>query len=202
MNEPEQHPPDLARRMWNFATAAVDFARDGFATVDEETYQARLAVCHRCDRRQEAICSECGCYIKPKAAGRAWSCPLDRWEVPDVPLLPGQFQCTLSSEDLPPEFSALAGSYALDRQAAADVAGIGHFRAVWEGAVRANDLGLERLQLAASEEGVTLRFLGRAGQETPLVWRRGGWTIPFLLTGPVPLERIPADGRFVTIWPA
>lgn len=201
MMESQRESPDLSRRLWNLATAAADFARDGFATVDETEYRARLAVCNRCDRRQEAICSECGCYIKPKAAGRAWSCPIDRWDVPDISLLPRQFQFTLFADDLPEEFVALAGSYALNRLAENDVATIGRFRAIWQAAAPANQLSFRLARLEATEQTVMLRFLNDAGQESSCAWQRTDWTIPFLLTGPMPLNPRGSACNVVTLWP-
>lgn len=202
MNEPERHPPDLARRLWNVAAAAADFARDGFAVTGEVTYQARLAICDRCEFRQEAICAECGCYIKAKAAGRAWSCPIGRWDVPDISVLPRLLQFTLRAEDLPDEFAALAGSYALERQTECDTAEIGHFQAAWQARTPANDQRIELVRLEACEQGVSLRFLDRAGKPAPLAWQRTGSTIPFLLTGPMPLEPVAPARNVVTLWPA
>ncbi len=201
MNDEEPQPPDLARRVWNFAVAAADFARDGFVVVDEATYQARLAVCDRCELRQEALCTECGCYIKAKAAGRAWSCPIGRWDVPDISVLPQQLQFTLLAEELPPGFGALVGTYLLERQPENDIAAIGHFRAVWQAFVPANTRGLTVARLEASERGATLRFFDDAGQASPLVWQRIGSTIPFLFTGPMPLEPASPACTTVTLWP-
>jgi hypothetical protein len=202
MNDQEPHPPDLARRLWNVAAAAADFARDGFALADEATYQARLAVCNHCELRQEAICTECGCYIKAKAAGRAWLCPIGRWDVPDLSVLPRQLQFTLLAENLPDEFAALAGSYALERQTECDVAELGRFQAVWQAMVpaTAHDLVLARVE--ACEHGVSLRFFSNAGQASPLGWQRVAATIPFLLTGPMPLEPVDPACSIVTLWPA
>ena len=202
MNEPERHPPDLARRLWNVAAAAADFARDGFALADEATYQARLAVCNRCELRQEAICTECGCYIKAKAAGRAWSCPIGRWDVPDLSVVPHQLQFTLLTENLPDEFMALAGSYVLERQSAFDVAELGHFRAIWQATVPVAEHDLVLVRLEACEHGVNLWFLNNAGQPSPLAWQRVGSTIPFLITGPMPLEPVAPARSVVTLWPA
>jgi hypothetical protein len=53
---------------------------DGCALVDDAEYRRRLQVCHACDRRRGRRCTECGCWIGVKARGRAFICPLGRWQ--------------------------------------------------------------------------------------------------------------------------
>ncbi len=72
-------PPSLARLAWNVGGALADFVEDGFATVDKTEYRRRLEVCDSCDRRRGNQCLECGCFLKLKAGGRAFACPLGKW---------------------------------------------------------------------------------------------------------------------------
>ena len=69
----------FARQVWNFTTSAAAFISDGLTLVDQPTYAARLAICDTCDRRSENRCAECGCSLTMKAAGRAFACPLGKW---------------------------------------------------------------------------------------------------------------------------
>ena len=43
--------------------------------VDEQTYQARLAVCKDCDDLQNGMCAQCGCYVELRALKPDQSCP-------------------------------------------------------------------------------------------------------------------------------
>jgi peroxiredoxin len=72
-------PPRLARQAWNLAQAMVEFVADGAKTLTEEQYSHRLEICDTCDRRQGNRCMECGCYLKVKARGRAFKCPVGKW---------------------------------------------------------------------------------------------------------------------------
>jgi hypothetical protein len=58
----------------------VAFVGDGCAVADDAEYRRRLDVCRNCDRRVGKRCTECGCWIGLKARGRAFTCPLGRWE--------------------------------------------------------------------------------------------------------------------------
>ena len=47
--------------------------------VEEEVYEARLAVCRECDRLIDATCQACGCYVELRAAIRHGRCPYKKW---------------------------------------------------------------------------------------------------------------------------
>jgi hypothetical protein len=72
--------PPLATQAANLFQSAVAFVGDGCAMVDEAEYRRRLDVCRTCDRRAGKRCTACGCWIGLKARGRAFTCPLDRWQ--------------------------------------------------------------------------------------------------------------------------
>ena len=72
-------PPPAVERAWNLARAITDFAADGFKTLSEIDYRQRLETCDPCDRRRGNQCLECGCYLRLKARGRAFDCPLGKW---------------------------------------------------------------------------------------------------------------------------
>lgn len=78
-HEPTAFPP-LAAQVANLFQSVAAFVGDGFALVDEVEYRRRLEVCHACDRRAGRCCTEFGCWIGVKARGRAFICPLGRWQ--------------------------------------------------------------------------------------------------------------------------
>jgi peroxiredoxin len=71
--------PSLARQAWSFAQAMADFVADGCKTLSEAEYRRRIEVCDGCDQRRGNRCLVCGCYLRLKARGRAFRCPLDKW---------------------------------------------------------------------------------------------------------------------------
>jgi hypothetical protein len=81
-DEGRVEPLSLATRAWNFAAAVAQFAADGCTTVSREQYQARLAVCERCEQREGNFCNACGCVLALKAGMRSEDCPLGRWNRP------------------------------------------------------------------------------------------------------------------------
>jgi len=72
--------PPIPRQVANFLQSAVTFVGDGCALVDDAEYRRRLDVCRACDRRAGKRCTACGCWIGLKARGRAFTCPLGRWQ--------------------------------------------------------------------------------------------------------------------------
>ncbi|MGA2259475.1 MAG: DUF6171 family protein [Thermoguttaceae bacterium] len=79
--EPASQPafPSLASQASNLFQAAVAFVGDGCALVDDAEYRHSLEICRTCDQRVGERCTACGCWIKVKARGRAFTCPLERW---------------------------------------------------------------------------------------------------------------------------
>jgi hypothetical protein len=71
--------PTLFQMAWNASASIAAFVADGMQFVDKETYAARLAVCDTCDQRSGTQCLNCGCMLALKAAGRAFACPLGKW---------------------------------------------------------------------------------------------------------------------------
>ncbi len=76
----QQAFPPLASQAANLFQAAVAFVGDGCALVDDAEFRRRLEICRGCDRRAGKRCTACGCWIGVKARGRAFACPLGRWE--------------------------------------------------------------------------------------------------------------------------
>jgi hypothetical protein len=72
--------PGVGRRAWNVLRAAAAFVADGLRTVTAEEYHARLAICDTCPQRRDDTCAVCGCRLTLKARGRAWRCPLGKWQ--------------------------------------------------------------------------------------------------------------------------
>jgi len=73
--------PSLNKQVWNLATSLTTFISDGMKLVSKEVYENRLHVCDSCDRRTANRCTECGCNLSLKAKGRAFTCPIGRWDV-------------------------------------------------------------------------------------------------------------------------
>lgn len=53
-------------------------------SIEEKTYQERIAICKECDKRIGRLitfskCGECGCPIATKALLPMWHCPLKKW---------------------------------------------------------------------------------------------------------------------------
>ena len=73
----------LPQQLWSVAVAVGEFISDGLRLTNKETYEARLAICDRCEFRSGNRCTECGCFLTVKATARAFKCPLGKWEVAD-----------------------------------------------------------------------------------------------------------------------
>lgn len=43
--------------------------------VDQDTYEARLSICGKCERLINGMCRLCGCFIELRAAQRVRRCP-------------------------------------------------------------------------------------------------------------------------------
>ncbi len=43
--------------------------------AEDETYLSRLNTCRECDKLQNGICAECGCFVELRAAAKANYCP-------------------------------------------------------------------------------------------------------------------------------
>ena len=78
--------PPLSKQAWNLVTSLSDFVSDGMKLVPEEEYRARLTICDKCDHRVNNRCQKCGCKLSIKARGRAFKCPVAKWDVSAVPM--------------------------------------------------------------------------------------------------------------------
>jgi len=75
------------------AKALMDWGKTGFSTVDDNTYEKRMAACERCDQLEKApdklvykislkkaedkrTCKSCGCVVSRKARLVSDTCPL------------------------------------------------------------------------------------------------------------------------------
>ena len=72
--------PPLVTQVSNIFQSVVAFVGDGCGIVHDAQYRQRLEICRECDRRTGKRCTACGCWINVKARGRAFSCPLGRWQ--------------------------------------------------------------------------------------------------------------------------
>jgi len=73
--------PSLPRLAKNFFTSMAKNAWNGFKTVSQERYDARLDICEGCQFRSGNRCLhlDCGCYLSEKAALEAEDCPDKEW---------------------------------------------------------------------------------------------------------------------------
>ena len=69
--------PSVGQQVMNLTAALVDFVADGCTTVTKEQYGRRLEICETCEQRRGLGCMKCGCRLRWKARGRAFSV---RWE--------------------------------------------------------------------------------------------------------------------------
>lgn len=78
--------PDLLTKARNLSSALADWAKAGFAVVDEETYEKRIAACLACPHYFQNTCLLCGCKVAGerlhKARLASSTCPdkPPRWE--------------------------------------------------------------------------------------------------------------------------
>jgi len=66
-------------RVVNFATSALNHAKNGFKMADEKLYQSRLDICTSCNKNKNGTCQECGCILSIKASWDSEKCPIDKW---------------------------------------------------------------------------------------------------------------------------
>lgn len=68
-------------KLRQFKNTARDITKDGFARVPQNQFEARLKICHGCDKFNRSLsqCKSCGCIMKMKARFRASKCPEGKW---------------------------------------------------------------------------------------------------------------------------
>ena len=75
--------PNAAQMAGNLARAAGEFVASGFAVVEPEELDRRLAICHECTLYDAAAgrCTHpaCGCFMAIKARAAAFRCPIGKW---------------------------------------------------------------------------------------------------------------------------
>ena len=71
--------PSLMKQAANFAGTMIDFAKDGFRTVDDAERDRRLGICRTCDRFTGHRCSNCGCFTNFKSRIGVADCPQGKW---------------------------------------------------------------------------------------------------------------------------
>jgi len=76
--EPEPFPP-LWKQAANLAGAVVAHAAGGFKEATPEERDRRLALCLVCEHWREERCTQCGCYVRAKAAWLEQKCPVGKW---------------------------------------------------------------------------------------------------------------------------
>jgi len=83
MSEIDNTPPGPIRKAANLGRAVVRHAVDGARKLNDNEYEARLAVCRNCPSCdvERMVCREvrCGCFLRKKARWRSENCPLGQW---------------------------------------------------------------------------------------------------------------------------
>jgi Family of unknown function (DUF6171) len=72
--------PSLTTQAANLVHSVVTFVGSGGGLVDETEHRRRLEICAACDLLRGNRCAACGCFIKVKARGRVFRCPIGRWQ--------------------------------------------------------------------------------------------------------------------------
>lgn len=83
----------------NFGVALVKHVADGLARVDDQTLGDRYAACALCEhrRKEDWVCTRCGCYITVKATWRSEDCPEGKWRLPMATEKPADGGCGCGS---------------------------------------------------------------------------------------------------------
>jgi hypothetical protein len=71
------HSPGIARKLLNFAVAAVQHVAAGAPMATAEAKTERLGICQACEHFENGGCKLCGCSMDMKAGWADSSCPLD-----------------------------------------------------------------------------------------------------------------------------
>ena len=71
----------FSTRIKMFIKTLWKWARNGFKLEEEQTAQARMAICGSCPElhKQSYQCKICGCMMKAKTKIVGASCPLNKW---------------------------------------------------------------------------------------------------------------------------
>ncbi len=79
-SRPLAYPP-IAIQVGNALGAAAQFVKSGFATVTQEEFDRRLAICKTCEFLDATRnrCVKCSCHLAVKPWGKAWHCPIAKW---------------------------------------------------------------------------------------------------------------------------
>ena len=75
----QQAVPPLTTQAANLFQSVAAFVGDGCGIADDVAYRKRLEICRTCDRLKGDRCTACGCWIKAKARGRIFRCPIGQW---------------------------------------------------------------------------------------------------------------------------
>tara|TARA_R110002051_G_scaffold117326_1_gene190926 strand:+ start:155 stop:586 length:432 start_codon:yes stop_codon:yes gene_type:complete len=71
--------PSMFQQAKNLAKSVYAHAANGAEKVPEKIYDSRIEVCEGCDKLSKGKCSECGCFVKMKAAWGSEECPIGKW---------------------------------------------------------------------------------------------------------------------------
>jgi len=70
----------MAKNVLNSAKTGIKSALTGKKLkADAETIKRRKAICDKCKYYIDKRCSQCGCFLKYKAALETESCPAGKW---------------------------------------------------------------------------------------------------------------------------
>jgi hypothetical protein len=75
----ENKMPSVFQQAKNLAKSVYDYAASGAEKAPEKIYKSRIEICEGCDKLSKGRCSECGCFVKMKAAWGSEECPIGKW---------------------------------------------------------------------------------------------------------------------------
>ena len=75
----ENKMPSVFQQAKNLAKSVYDYAASGAEKAPEKIYRSRIEICEGCDKLSKGRCSECGCFVKMKAAWGSEECPIGKW---------------------------------------------------------------------------------------------------------------------------
>jgi len=78
---PELPLPPTGTQIASFLSSVASHLVNGLPQVDQETMEARLALCDSCDklRHSDKRCAMCGCFVSVKARWKGEKCPEGKW---------------------------------------------------------------------------------------------------------------------------
>ena len=69
---------ECGKKVVNFVVAATNHILNGGPTTSDEAAY-RMEICQNCEKFNQNMCDECGCYLPIKTSWKEQECPLGKW---------------------------------------------------------------------------------------------------------------------------